>query len=64
MSLDAEFVALLRCPKCRGALLHPKTPDGFACVACALFFAVDDDLPNFLVEEAKSWPLSAPSAAR
>ena len=64
MSLDPEFVALLRCPKCRGALVQNKSPEGFACASCALFYAVDDDLPNFLVEEAKPWPLSTAAAAR
>lgn len=57
MSLDAEFVSLFRCPKCRGKLVHHKSPHGFACADCALFFAADDDLPNFLIEEAKPWPL-------
>jgi uncharacterized protein len=64
MPLDPEFVALLRCPKCRGVLLQNKTPDGFACAVCALFYAVDDDLPNFLIDEAKGWPLAAESAPR
>lgn len=64
MSLDPEFVALLRCPKCRGALQQHKAPSGFACASCAVFYAVDDDLPNFLIEDAKPWPLSAPSGAR
>jgi len=63
MALDPEFVALLRCPKCRGALLQNKSPQGFACTVCALFYAVDDDLPNFLVEEAQAWPLASGGAS-
>ena len=58
MALDPEFVALLRCPKCRGALLRSKSPDGFACEVCSLFYSVEDDLPNFLIEQAKPWPLA------
>lgn len=64
MALDQEFVALLRCPKCRGTLAQHKSPEGFACTVCALFYAVDDDLPNFLIEEAKPWPLSPAQASR
>ena len=37
---------------------------GFPFWLCAVFYAVDDDLPNFLIEDAKPWPLSAPSEAR
>lgn len=53
MALDAEIVALFRCPKCHGALR--REPAGFACAACALLYTVEDDLPNFLIEEAKAW---------
>lgn len=64
MPLDQEFVALLRCPKCRGALLQNKSPEGFACSVCALFYSVTDELPNFLIDEAKPWPLHAETAPR
>jgi hypothetical protein len=52
-----SLIDLLACPKCHGALKRIDTPDGFACEACRLFFAVDDGLPNMLIEDAKSWPL-------
>jgi uncharacterized protein YbaR (Trm112 family) len=52
MALDPDFVALFRCPRCRGRLEARKAPHGLACTACALLYAVQDDLPNFLVEEA------------
>jgi uncharacterized protein YbaR (Trm112 family) len=76
MALDPALVAILRCPQCRGAL-RALASDGseaseadaragvnaaFGCAACGLRYAVEDDLPNFLVEEARSW--SPPGGAR
>ena len=56
MALDPEFVALLRCPKCRGALL--RSSHRTASPAKSARLSVDDDLPNFLVEQANRgrWP--------
>ncbi len=67
MPLDPQLVELLACPKCHGALLGVAGPDGcagpegFACSSCALFYAVEDGLPNMLVEDAKRWPLGTES---
>jgi uncharacterized protein YbaR (Trm112 family) len=41
-----------------------SAPEGFACEACGLFYALDDGLPNMLIDEARPWPLpSAPVSA-
>jgi len=61
MALDPDFVSLFRCPRCHGRLEAHAEPLGLGCKACALLYAVDDDLPNFLVEEAK--PLASPAPA-
>ena len=52
MGLLPELIEILRCPKCVGPL--ELRPDGsaFICQACALVYAVQDDIPNFLIEEA------------
>ena len=63
MALDPEFVSLFRCPRCHGRLEAHAAPTGLGCKACALLFAVDDDLPNFLVEEALPLPAPAPAAS-
>jgi uncharacterized protein len=52
------LIDLLACPKCHGKLLRIERPEGFACDACKLFYAVEDGLPNMLIDDAKSWPLS------
>ena len=51
MTLDSELIALLACPKCKGAL--EARPEGFACNNCKLVFVSQDGIVNFLVEEAK-----------
>lgn len=54
MPVDPKLIELLACPKCKGPLTHREAaPEGFACAACQLFYAVEDDIPNFLVEEAQ-----------
>jgi uncharacterized protein len=58
MANDPKLFDLLVCPKCRGRLSAVKNPEGFVCESCALFYAVDDGLPNMLIDEAKRWPLS------
>jgi uncharacterized protein YbaR (Trm112 family) len=76
MSDDQSLLDLLACPKCHGKLarigssstpapaLRGGAPDGFACERCALFFAVEDGLPNMLIEEAKAWPQAKSEAGR
>jgi len=53
MSLDKELVALLACPKCNGPIRLLGDESAFACEACRLLFAIDDGIPNFLLDEAK-----------
>jgi uncharacterized protein len=55
-----SLLDLLACPKCHGSLHRVATPEGFGCPACLLFYAVDDGLPNMLIDDAKPW--TRPSA--
>ena len=59
MTVDPKLVDLLACPKCHGALTVVAKPEGFACAACKLFYAIEDGLPNMLIDDAKPWPLDA-----
>jgi uncharacterized protein YbaR (Trm112 family) len=55
---DDSLLALLACPKCHGTLSKqttPSVPTALACPRCRLLYAVDDGLPNMLVEDAKPW---------
>jgi len=57
-SQSQSLEALLACPKCKGSLKREDKPSGFVCAGCKLFFAIEDDLPNMLLDEAKPWPLT------
>ena len=56
MSLAAELLGILVCPKCRGPLEHRTTPhEALVCHACRLIYPVDDDIPIMLIDEAKTF---------
>lgn len=48
--ISPELIEILACPKCKGPLEQQER--GFACQDCRLLFPIDDDIPNFLIEEA------------
>jgi uncharacterized protein len=52
--VDAELLAILRCPRCRGTL--SSRAGALDCPACRLSFAVRDGVPNFLLEDAQPLP--------
>mgnify|MGYP001010112760 CR=1 FL=1 len=56
MPIDSSLLAILACPKCRGPLESVRDPEGFVCRTCALLYRVEDDIPNFLIDEATAWP--------
>ena len=55
MALSQDLIEILACPKCKGALEQETEPEGFACPACNLLYKVEDDIPNFLIDEAEAW---------
>ena len=52
MPVDEELKKIVACPKCKGRLVYDEKLDAFDCNACKLRFAVEDDIPNFLIDEA------------
>ena len=54
--ISQELLDILVCPKCKQAMeYHPsedKKDGAFLCRNCQLSYAVVDDLPNFIIEEA------------
>jgi hypothetical protein len=53
MSVPADLLAILVCPKCKGDLEHRTTPkEELVCQACRLSYAVEDDIPIMLIDEA------------
>lgn len=52
--LPKEFAELLCCPQCHGSLTEYETPAGLHCVACRLFYPIEEGIPTLLVAEAQS----------
>ncbi|MFQ6047051.1 MAG: Trm112 family protein [Gemmatimonadales bacterium] len=56
MPLSKELLEILVCPKCKGELEHRTEPnEELVCHACRLIYAVEDDIPIMLIDEAKSF---------
>jgi len=54
MSLSPELLEILVCPRCKGELEHATEPEEtLVCRACRLVYAVEDDIPIMLIDEAK-----------
>jgi uncharacterized protein YbaR (Trm112 family) len=49
-----QFLALLVCPMGKVALRHEG--DTLVCTQCGVRFAIEDDIPNMIVEEAELPP--------
>ena len=56
MTLPAELLEILVCPKCKGELEHRTKPkEELVCNKCGLVYSVDDGIPIMLIDEAKSF---------
>jgi uncharacterized protein YbaR (Trm112 family) len=53
MSLAPDLLEILVCPKCKGTLEYRPMPESLACHSCRLIYAVEDDIPIMLIDEAK-----------
>jgi uncharacterized protein YbaR (Trm112 family) len=59
--LNADLLAILRCPKCRGELQEVTAPNpALLCHSCQLHYAILDGIPNLLIDEAQ--PIAAPTS--
>jgi uncharacterized protein len=56
MSLAPDLLEILVCPKCKGALEYRTSPkEELVCHACRLIYAVEDDIPIMLIDEARKF---------
>jgi uncharacterized protein len=54
VTLPAELLQILVCPKCKSALEYHTTPvEALVCRACQLVYAVQDGIPIMLIDEAR-----------
>ena len=52
MSLSPQLLEILVCPRCKGPLEYREREASLVCHRCSLRFAVRDDIPVMLVDEA------------
>jgi uncharacterized protein len=52
MSLTAQLLSILVCPKCKGELEYREDESSLLCHACRLRYPVRDDIPVMLIDEA------------
>jgi len=52
MSLSPQLLAILVCPKCKGALEYREQEQALLCQQCRLRYPVRDDIPIMLLDEA------------
>jgi uncharacterized protein YbaR (Trm112 family) len=59
MALNPELKALLVCPKCKGDLVFHEERGEIDCRTCRLIFAIQEDIPVLLLDEARPLPEAA-----
>ena len=52
MSLAPQLLAILVCPKCKGALQYQEADAKLLCQRCRLAYPIRDDIPVMLIDEA------------
>jgi uncharacterized protein YbaR (Trm112 family) len=54
MSVAPELLAILACPRCKGPV-QPTADGSLGCPRCSVAYAVADDIPVMIFEEAVPW---------
>jgi uncharacterized protein len=54
MSVDAQLLEILVCPKCKGDLEYREAEASLICHKDELRYPVRDDIPIMLIDEAES----------
>ena len=53
--LDERLLEILACPKCKGDLEYDRENETLICQACRLKYAIKDEIPIMLIEEAEKF---------
>ncbi|MFP7753288.1 Trm112 family protein [Thermodesulfobacteriota bacterium B35] len=56
--IQQELLDIIACPKCKGPVRLNEQEDGLVCMHCRLLYAIRDEIPIMLIDEAT--PLPAP----
>ena len=51
--IDDELKSIMACPECKGPLIFEETR--VICPACRKAYAIRDDIPVMLINEAQPW---------
>lgn len=51
--LHPDLKSILACPRCKGELAFHEAEGEIHCTACRLVFAIENDIPNMLLEDAR-----------
>ena len=60
--MDPKLLEILVCPLCKSSLIYHKTEQELICKADRLAYAIQDDIPVMLADEART--LSAEEVER
>jgi uncharacterized protein YbaR (Trm112 family) len=52
MPIDEKLLEILACPKCKGDIRLSDDQAGLICDQCKLLYAIKDDIPIMLIEDA------------
>lgn len=52
MTLSPQLLAVLVCPRCKGALEYRQQEAVLVCPSCRLRYPIRDDIPIMLTDEA------------
>ena len=50
--ISKELLDILACPQCKKAVHLNESNDGLVCDHCRLVYAIKDDIPVMLIDEA------------
>lgn len=51
--ISKELLEVLACPKCKGPVVLAEQKEGLVCETCRVLYAIKDDIPIMLIDEAK-----------
>jgi uncharacterized protein YbaR (Trm112 family) len=54
MTISAELLKILACPKCKGQLSLKADKPSLDCSSCLLSYPIRDGIPVLLIDEAES----------
>jgi len=61
--ISSEYLTILACPACKGALTQNTDGNSLLCVSCGLSYPVRDGIPVMLPDEAEMLQDNEPEVA-